>query len=96
MRKDWDKKLDSILWAFGTSYKMTTHMTHSRMTYRLKAVNSTYRFMMPNLTIAVEEKMPMKESRRERIQKLLMIKKGQQAGGRDNCTRKPRRYEVPH
>ena len=37
-KRDWDKKLDSALWASKTSYKVTTGMTPFKMTYGLEAV----------------------------------------------------------
>ena len=37
-KKDWDKKLNSTLWAFRTAYKVNTGMTPFRLTYGLEAV----------------------------------------------------------
>ena len=62
----WDRKLDSVLWAFRTSFKVTTRMTPFRMTYGLEAV-VPMEFMIPSLRMAVSERLPMEESRREGI-----------------------------
>ena len=76
-KKDWDKKLDSALWAFRTSYKVTTRMTPFRMAYGLEAV-VPMEFMVPSLRMAIKEKLPMEQSRAERIQELLQLEEDRQ------------------
>lgn len=76
-KRDWDKKLGSALWAFRTSYKVTTGMAPFRMAFGLEAV-VPMEFMVPSLRIAVEERMPMEESREERILKLVTLEEERQ------------------
>lgn len=57
---------------------MTTGLTPFRMTYGLEAV-VPMQFMVPSLRMAVEDIMPMEESRRERIQELLLLEEDRQA-----------------
>lgn len=45
-KKDWDKKLDSALWAYRTSYRVTTGMTSFIMAYGLEAI-VPMEFMVP-------------------------------------------------
>ena len=71
-KRDWDRKLNSALWAYRTSYKVTTGMTPFRMTYGLEAV-VPMEFMIPSLRMAVQQKLPMEKSREERIQELLNL-----------------------
>lgn len=70
-------KLDSALWAFWTSHKVTTGLTPFRLTYGLEAV-VLMEFMVPSLRIAVEERLPMEESRKERIHELLTLEEERQ------------------
>ena len=76
-KKDWDKKLNSALWAYRTSFKVTTGMTPFRMTYGLEAV-VPMEFMVPSLRMAMQEKLPMEKSREERIQELLNLEEDRQ------------------
>ena len=76
-KKDWDRKLNSALWAYRTSYKVTTGMTPFRMAYGLEAV-VPMEFMIPSLRMAVQEKLPMEKSREERIQELLSLEEDRQ------------------
>ena len=54
-KKDWDKNLNSTLWAFRTAYKVSTGMTLFRLTYGLEAVVPT-EYIVPSLRIAIEQK----------------------------------------
>ena len=76
-KKDWDRKLNSALWAYQTSYKVTIGMTPFRMAYGLEAV-VPMEFMIPSLKMAVQEKLPMEKSREERIQELLSLEEDRQ------------------
>ena len=76
-KKDWDRKLNSALWAYRTSYKVTTGMTPFRMAYGLEAV-VPMEFMIPSLRMAIQEKLPMEKSREERIQELLNLEEDRQ------------------
>ena len=57
-KKDWDKNLDSALWALQISYKFTTCMTPSRMAYGLDAV-VPMEVIVPSLRMAIKKKLPM-------------------------------------
>ena len=76
-KKDWDKKLNSALWAYRTSYKVTVGMTPFKMAYGLEAV-VPMEFMIPSLRMAIQEKLPMEKSREERIQELLNLEEDRQ------------------
>ena len=76
-KKDWDRKLNSALWAYRTSYKVTTGMTPFRMAYGLEAV-VPMEFMVPSLRMAMQEKLPMEKAREERIQELLNLEEDRQ------------------
>ena len=75
--KDWDRKLNSALWAYRTSYKVTTGMTPFRMAYGLEAV-VPMEFMVPSLRMAMQENLPMEKAREERIQELLNLEEDRQ------------------
>ena len=71
-KKDGDQKLESALWAFQTSYKVAIGMTPFKMTYGLEAI-VPMEFLVTSLRLAVQEKLPMEESKEHRIQKLLKL-----------------------
>ena len=52
-------------------------MTSFKMAYDLEAV-VPMEFMIPSLRMAIQEKLPMKKSREERIQELLNIEEDRQ------------------
>lgn len=56
---------------------MTTGMTPFRMAYGLEAM-VPMEFMIPSLRMAIEGKLPMEESREERIQELLTLEEERQ------------------
>ena len=73
-KKEWDRNLNSALWAYRTSYKVTTGMTPFKMAYGLEAV-VPMEFMVP---MAMQEKLPMEKSQEERIQELLNLEEDRQ------------------
>lgn len=99
-KRDRDKKLDSALWAFRTSYKVTTGMTPFRMTYGLEAI-APMEFIIPSLRIAIKDKLRMEESKECRIRELLKLEEDRQQsilvvetvqkGGRHGQTGNPRK-----
>ena len=64
-KKDWDQKLDNALCAFRTSYKVAIG-TPFKMTYGLEAI-VPMEFLVTSLRLAVQEKIPMEESKEHRI-----------------------------
>ena len=76
-KKDWDRNLNSALWAYRTSYKVTTGMTPFRMAYGLEAM-VPMEFTIPNLRMAMQEKLPMEKARERRIQELLNLEEDRQ------------------
>ena len=69
-KKDWDKKLNSALWAFRTAYKVSTRMTPFRLTYGLEAV-VPMEYIVPSLRIAIEQKWPEQKSLPFRMEGLM-------------------------
>ena len=67
--EDWEEKLPSALWAYRTSYKVTTGHTPFQLMYGQEAVVPT-EFMVPSLRIAIENKLGDIESLRERLYNL--------------------------
>ena len=60
-KADWDQKLDSALYLFRTTFKVTTGMTPFRLVYGLEAV-VPMEFLVPSLRIALDQKLPIQES----------------------------------
>ena len=57
-KRDWDVKLPAALWAYRTTYKVTTKATPFSLVYGLEAI-LPIEFEVPSLRIAVETRMPM-------------------------------------
>ena len=68
-KRDWDVKLPAALWAYRTTYKVTTKATPFSLVYGLEAI-LPIEFEVPSLRIAVETRMPMSESLKERLEHL--------------------------
>ena len=60
-RRDWDDKLDSVLWSFRTAYKVATGMTPFRLVYGIEAV-VPMEFLVPSLRISVDHRLSVEES----------------------------------
>lgn len=71
-KKDWDQKLNSALWAFRTSYKVSTGMTPFILTYGLEAV-VPMKYIVSSLRIAINEKLSEKESLSFRVDGLMQL-----------------------
>ena len=67
--EDWEERLLLVLWAYRTSYKVTTRHTPFQLMYGQEAVVST-EFMVPSLRIVIENKLGDMESLRERLYNL--------------------------
>ena len=59
--KDWDDKLDSALWSFWTTYKVSIGMTPFRLVYGIEVV-VLMEFVVLSLRISVAHKISSKES----------------------------------
>ncbi|XP_059073276.1 uncharacterized protein LOC131874069 [Cryptomeria japonica] len=64
--EDWEEKLPSVLWAYRTTYKVTTGQTPFQIMYGQGAVVPA-KFMVPSLRIAIENRLGDMESLRERL-----------------------------
>ena len=67
--EDWEEKLPSTLWAYRTTYKVITAHTPFQLMFRHEAMVPT-EFMIPSLKIALENKLGVMESSRERLHNL--------------------------
>ncbi|XP_059066457.1 uncharacterized protein LOC131857758 [Cryptomeria japonica] len=64
--EDWEEKLPSVLWAYRTTYKVTTGQTPFQLMYGQEALVPT-EFMVPSLHTAIENKLGDMESPREQL-----------------------------
>ena len=71
-KTDWDTKLHSALWAYRTSYKTSIHSTPFRLVFGLEAV-MPIEFLVPNLRIQVQDRLPEIESEQIRLEQLLNL-----------------------
>ncbi|MCO5614966.1 hypothetical protein L7F22_069252 [Adiantum nelumboides] len=55
--KDWDLKLDSALWSFRTTFKVTTRMTPFKLVYGQEAV-VPMEFVVPSLRVSAQKMSP--------------------------------------
>lgn len=67
--EDWEGKLPFALWAYRTTYKVTTGHTPFQLMFGQEAVVPV-EFMISSLRIALENKLGDMESLRERLYKL--------------------------
>ena len=65
-KRDWDEKLPAALWAYRTSYKVTTRATPFMLVYGTESV-LPIEYEVPSLRIAVEHGLPVKDSLRDRL-----------------------------
>lgn len=59
-KTDWGLKLDSILWAFRTTFKVTTSMTPFKLVYGLEAI-VPMKFIVSSLKIAIAHKLSLED-----------------------------------
>jgi hypothetical protein len=55
-KKDWDSKLTIALWAYSTTYKVTTHATPFSLVYSIEAI-LPIEFEIPSLRIAINDRL---------------------------------------
>ena len=71
-RSDWEDKLDSVLWAFRTAYKVATGMTPFKLVYGMEAV-VPMEYVIPSLRLAVQHRLSPEDSVAHRKQELLRL-----------------------
>ena len=72
LKRDWDNKLPAALWAYRTTYKVTTRATPFSLVYGVEAV-LPIEFEVSSLRVAVDHRLTAKESlvrRLERVERL--------------------------
>jgi hypothetical protein len=68
-KRDWDTKLPAALWAYRTTFKVTTHATPFSLVYGLEAI-LPIEFEIPSLRVAVTERWPIATSIADRLERL--------------------------
>lgn len=68
-KRDWDLKLPAALWAYRTTYKVTTHTTPFSLVYGIEAI-LPIEFEVQTLRIAVEERLDASKSIEHRLEVL--------------------------
>ena len=63
---DWDTKLTVALWAYRTTYKVTTHATPFSLVYGLEAT-LPIRYEVESLSVAIDLQLTEKKSLRNRL-----------------------------
>jgi RNase H-like domain found in reverse transcriptase/Integrase core domain/Integrase zinc binding domain len=65
-KRDWDTKLNAALWAYRTTFKVTTKQTPFALVYGVEAI-LPIEIEIPSLRIAIEDRWPISESIRDRV-----------------------------
>lgn len=65
-KDDWEERLPSVLWAYRTTYKVTTGQTPFQLMYG-QEVMVPVEFMVPSLRIAIDNRLGNMESLRKRL-----------------------------
>jgi transposase InsO family protein len=68
-KKDWDSKLVATLWAYRTTYKVTTCATPFSLVYGIEAI-LPIEFEIPSLRIAINERLDESQSLKDRLKRL--------------------------
>jgi hypothetical protein len=68
-KKDWDSKLTTTLWAYTTTYKVTTRATPFSLVYGIEAI-LPIEFEIPSLRIAIDERLDESQSLKDRLERL--------------------------
>lgn len=71
-KKDWDKKLNSALWAFRTAFKVSTGLTPFRLVYGMEAMVPK-EFIVPSLRIAISNRLTHEDSLKQRLDQLMSL-----------------------
>ena len=65
-KRDWDTKLNAALWAYRTTFKVTTKQTPFALVYGIEAI-LPIEIEIPSLRIAIEARLPVSESIHDRV-----------------------------
>lgn len=65
-KDDWEERLPLVLWAYRTTYKVTTGQTPFQLMYGQEVVVPV-EFMVPSLRIAIKNRLGDMESLRESL-----------------------------
>ena len=76
-KRDWDSKLTAALWAYCTTYKVTTRMTSFALMYGLEAI-LPIEFEIPSLRLAIGERLDTTESLKNRLTELEALNENRQ------------------
>jgi hypothetical protein len=68
-KRDWDTKLTAALWAYRTTYKVTTKATPFSLVYGIEAI-LPIEFEIPSLRIAIDTRLTHSQSLKDRLEKL--------------------------
>jgi hypothetical protein len=68
-KKDWNKKLVAALWAYRTTFKVTTRATPFSLVYGIEPI-LPIEFEVPSLRIAIDNRMTNSQSLRDRLDQL--------------------------
>jgi hypothetical protein len=74
---DWDTKLTAALWAYRTTYKVTTRATSLSLMYGIEAI-LPIEFEVQTLHIAMEHRLDDSQSLKDRLARLEAINEGRQ------------------
>ena len=76
-KRDWDSKLTAALWAYRTTYKVTTWMTPFALMYGVEAI-LPIEFEIPSLCLAIDERLDTTESLKNRLTELEALNENRQ------------------
>ena len=76
-KRDWDSKLTAALWAYRTTYKVTTWMTPFALMYGLEAI-LPIEVEIPSLRLAIGERLDTTESLTNRLTELEALNESRQ------------------
>ena len=91
-KRDWDNKLTVALWAYRTTYKVTTWMTPFALMYGLEVVLSI-EFEIRSLRLAISERLDTSESLKARLTDLEALNESHQLASQ-HVEVTQRRYKV--
>ena len=76
-KRDWDNKLTAALWAYRTTYKVTTRMTPFALMYGLEVV-LPIEFEIRSLQLAISEQLDTSDSLKARLKGLEALNESRQ------------------
>jgi hypothetical protein len=76
-KRDWDTKLTAALWAYRTTYKVTTRATPFSLMYGIEAI-LPIEFEVQTLRIAMEHRLDDSQSLKDRLARLEALNEGRQ------------------